>query len=277
METWNFYRTDHEIRKSRKRTEGWTIPAMQRLCAGGRIRVLSVGCGSAVDVAVLREHGYLCWGSDPDGNCCADARKFFVQSDACSLPFASETFDVTICLEALEHIGSPNTNREWTPRPEYLANRKRAVAELLRVVRPGGLILVVTPNRLFPIDEHGTGKTGIRWHLPFRDLTLSYFELRSLFMPKCHQMGVLPYEGYYELEKLKRLGGERFVRAVQFLLPIFSNRLLHVLGPHLFVYFRKLGNVTERPAKHDSAFAHLNGARLVGAEDSEQRAEKRVG
>ena len=55
-------------------------------------------------------------------------------------------------------------------------------------------------------------------------------------------MGVLPYEGYYELEKLKRLGGAHFVRLVKSVLPIFSNRLLHVFGPHLFVYFRKLGN-----------------------------------
>jgi len=262
METWNFYRTDHEIRKSRKRTEEWTIPAIKRFCDRGRIRLLSVGCGSAVDVAVLRERGYFCWGADPDEKCCADAREFFVQSDACSLPFASEAFDVTMCLEALEHIGAPNTNREWKPRPEYRANRRRAVEELLRVTKPAGLIIIVTPNRLFPFDEHGTGKTGIRWHLPFRDLTLSYFELRRLFLPKCDQMGVLPYQGYYELEKLKRLGGKPFVRLVKSVLPIFANRFLHVFGPHLFVYFRKLRSATEPGSNGGSALVtHVNEAR----------------
>ena len=110
---------------------------------------------------------------------------------------------------------------------------------MLRVTKPGGVIILVTPNRLFPIDEHGKGKTGIRWHLPFRDQTLSYFELRKLFLPKCGRMGVLPYEGYYELEKLERLGGGPLVRLVKFVLPIFSNCLLHVLGPHLFLYFQK--------------------------------------
>ena len=107
MELWNFYRTENEIRKSRKRTEEWTIPAIRRFYDRSGIRLLSVGCGSAVDVAVLRERGYLCWGTDPDENCCAEAREFFVQADACSLPFDSEGFDVTMCMEALEHIGTP--------------------------------------------------------------------------------------------------------------------------------------------------------------------------
>jgi SAM-dependent methyltransferase len=271
METWNFYRTDHEIRKSRRRTEEWTIPAIKRFYDGGRLHLLSVGCGSAVDVVVLREHGYLCWGADPDENCFADAREFFVQSDSCSLPFDSAGFDVTMCMEALEHIGAPNTNREWKPRPEYRANRKRAVEELLRVTKPGGLIIIVTPNRLFPIDEHGTGKTGIRWHLPFRDLTLSYFELRRLFLPKCDQMGVLPYEGYYELEKLKRLGGLPLVRLAKSVLPIFSNRFLHIFGPHLFVYFRKLGNATDFAPDRRSAFvAHVNEAHRIASEHEER-------
>ena len=243
MELWNFYRTDNEVRKSRKRTEQWTIPAIRRLYDGSSLRLLSVGCGSAVDVAILREHGYCCWGTDPDENCHPAAREFFVQSDACSLPFKSEDFDVTMCMEAFEHIGAPNTNRAWKPCPEYRANRRRAAEELLRVTKPGGLIILVTPNRLFPIDEHGTGKTGLRWHLPFQDQTLSYFELRNLFFPKCDRMGVLPYKGYYELEKLKALGGVPMIRLVKSVLPIFSNRILHVFGPHLFIYFRKIENV----------------------------------
>jgi SAM-dependent methyltransferase len=189
MELWNFYRTDNEVRKSRKRTEEWTIPAIKRFYDGGTVRMLSVGCGSAVDVAVLREHGYFCWGTDPDENCCTDARKFFVQSDACSLPFDSEDFDLTMCMEAFEHIGAPNTNREWKPCPEYRVNRKRAAEELLRVTKPGGVIIVVTPNRLFPIDEHGAGKTGLRWHLPFQDQTLSSFCLNAIEWESCRTRG----------------------------------------------------------------------------------------
>jgi hypothetical protein len=77
--------------------------------------------------------------------------------------------------------------------------------------------------------------------MPFGDLTLSYFELKRLFLPACEEMGVLPYGRYFELEKLQSLGGAWMTRFVSSLLPAFSNRLLHIFGPHLFVYFRKAG------------------------------------
>ena len=62
---WDFYRTQKEVRKSRRRTEEWIIPTIEQFYGKGAVpRVLSVGCGSAVDVAVLRQHGYDCWGTD---------------------------------------------------------------------------------------------------------------------------------------------------------------------------------------------------------------------
>jgi SAM-dependent methyltransferase len=240
--TWDFYRTGKEVRKSRRRTEEWIIPVIRKFCGTNtNIRVLSVGCGSAVDVAVLRQHGYDCWGTDLTAECHPDAQGAFLQANACSLPFQSCDFDVTMCLEAFEHIGAPNTNREWKPCPEYMANRKKAASELLRVTKPRGVVILVTPNRLFPVDEHGPGASGFRWHMPIGDMTLSYFELKRLFLPACEEVGTLPYGRYFELEKLERLGGPLLARLVSCVLPIFSSRLLHCspLGPHLFVYFRK--------------------------------------
>lgn len=64
----------------------------------------------------------------------------FLHHRACPLPFADETFDVVACLEALE----------FTPRPEA------TLAELVRVLRPGGLLVIT--NRVGP---------GVRW-LPGR-------------------------------------------------------------------------------------------------------------
>ena len=103
------------------------------------------------------------------------------------------------------------------------------------------MLIIATPNRLFPIDEHGSGRTRLRWHMPFGDMTLSYFELKRLFLPASEKMGVLPYGRYFELEKLEELGGPWFARFVDFLLPLLSNGVLHCspFGPHLFVYFRK--------------------------------------
>lgn len=47
-----------------------------------------------------------------------------------ALPFASAEFDAAVCLEGIEHI----------QRPQLL------LSELLRVVRPGGLVIISTPN-----------------------------------------------------------------------------------------------------------------------------------
>lgn len=58
--------------------------------------------------------------------------------DGGELPFDDGSFDVVESLDVLEHV----------PHPQ------RYIAELTRVLRPGGAVLLVTPNRLFPMEQH---------------------------------------------------------------------------------------------------------------------------
>jgi SAM-dependent methyltransferase len=236
---WDFYRTEKELRKSRRRAEEWILPTMRHLVSRGGARILDVGCGNGVEVAVLRANGFRCVGIDFDPNCHSTAKGAFAQADACRLPFANDIFDSVLSLEVIEHIGAPPG--WWRPTSEAYAERWKYVSELLRVTKPGGVIVLATPNRHFPFDEHGTGSTQLRWHLPVRDLTLSYFELKKMFCGKCAEVGVLPYGRYYELEKIQRLLGSACTRAISSFLHVFSSRFLHVspVNPHLFLYFRK--------------------------------------
>ena len=64
----------------------------------------------------------------------------FVEGDATNLPFELGAFDLAGSLRTLHHIA----------RPEL------AVAELVRVTRPGGRVLVV--DQLAPIDPAGRGR-----------------------------------------------------------------------------------------------------------------------
>jgi SAM-dependent methyltransferase len=56
-----------------------------------------------------------------------------------SLPFPDETFDVVFSHEVLEHV----------------ADDRACVAEMVRVARSGGRIVVFVPNRLYPFETHG--------------------------------------------------------------------------------------------------------------------------
>ncbi len=60
----------------------------------------------------------------------------FSQEDACELSFLSDNFDIVVSSECIEHTRSPY----------------QAIEEMIRVTRPGGYIVVTTPNRLwFPV------------------------------------------------------------------------------------------------------------------------------
>jgi ubiquinone/menaquinone biosynthesis C-methylase UbiE len=57
-----------------------------------------------------------------------------VAADMTTLPFGPEVFDKAVSVTALE----------------FIANAKRAVAELFRVTRPGGIVVAATLNSLSP-------------------------------------------------------------------------------------------------------------------------------
>ena len=55
------------------------------------------------------------------------------------LPFADDSFDLILSNEVIEHV----------------ANDRAAVAEMARVARPGGRIVIFAPNRWYPVEQHG--------------------------------------------------------------------------------------------------------------------------
>ncbi len=108
------------------------------LAPSSQAKLLDVGCGSGWSTYMFSEAGYDATGIDlnPD--------RFEVkQGPGCHLtfgsgtdiPFESETFDLVSCYQCLEHI----------PEPE------KALREMIRVCRPGGVISIVGPNLVSPI------------------------------------------------------------------------------------------------------------------------------
>lgn len=65
----------------------------------------------------------------------------FVQVDGVKLPFDDESFDVVVSNHVVEHV----------PGPDSQATH---LHELMRVVRPGGVVYLATPNKLWLTDPH---------------------------------------------------------------------------------------------------------------------------
>jgi SAM-dependent methyltransferase len=99
--------------------------------------VLEVGCGEGYGTALLASAADRILGVDYDAPTVAHARATyprasFVRANLAALPVASRAVDVVATLQVVEHV--------WN-HPEF-------VRECLRVLRPGGQLLVTTPNRL---------------------------------------------------------------------------------------------------------------------------------
>ena len=119
--------------------------------AVGGLRVLDAGCGTGSGADVLSRAGAEeVVGVDiaPEAVTAAMERfgsvATFRLGDLTALPFDSESFDVAIAFEVLEHIGG----------------RPRALEELRRVLRPDGLLLLSTRNRSVAADKNGQQLTS---------------------------------------------------------------------------------------------------------------------
>jgi ubiquinone/menaquinone biosynthesis C-methylase UbiE len=118
---------------------GTMRPARRRMAEAlsGCASVLDVGCGGGASTAALLDQGIAeVWGLDPSPYLlrCADARvpgARFVQGVAEDTGFADARFDGVACCFVFHEIPPPAADR--------------ALAELRRVLRPGGRLVVVEP------------------------------------------------------------------------------------------------------------------------------------
>lgn len=100
--------------------------------------VLDVGCGLG-DVLSGLDPGYTLHGTDYArfnvgvANRRLAGKAKITQASIYELPYTSDTFDVALCLEVLEHI----------------QDDARAVREIARVLKPGGILIAAVPYTFY--------------------------------------------------------------------------------------------------------------------------------
>ena len=109
-------------------------------------RVLDLGCGTGVLASHLAGAGYSVVGADPSAGMLEVMRTRApevesVQASGTDLPFADGEFDLSVSVATMHHIADAG-------------DVARALAEMARVVRPGGHVLVWDHNPRNPYWPH---------------------------------------------------------------------------------------------------------------------------
>jgi 2-polyprenyl-6-hydroxyphenyl methylase / 3-demethylubiquinone-9 3-methyltransferase len=118
----------------------WVAERIREVLGSRPSRVLDIGCGGGLLARHLATEGHQVTGLDASVGSLRAARAAdkqltsapaYLAGDAYCLPFPSAAFDAVSALDFLEHVTEP----------------VRVIAEVARVLRPGGLFLFHTFNR----------------------------------------------------------------------------------------------------------------------------------
>lgn len=199
---------------------------------GGRF--LDCGCGTGEYVRILHlQRGLDTCGVEYDSKAAELAQSDAIlnnrlfQGDLQNLPFAAESWDYAMLNEVLEHV----------------SDDRKALRETRRILKPGGLLFVFSPNRWFPFETHGVDlkMTGRRIHwLPF----IPYLPVK---------WGERFYSSwarnYWQNELKRALETAGFViEERDYIWPTFENISGHQPGVFKFLrpVLRFLGNIAEK-------------------------------
>jgi len=178
----------------------WRAGQQRRLemilaAAGDRIhgRVLENGCGIGMYVEHLEPLAGNVIGLEYDFERTREAHR---QSDkiVCAagegLPFPEGSFDLILSHEVLEHV----------------QDDRRAVQEMVRVLRSGGRAVIFVPNRGYPFETH-----GIYWHGKYHFGNIPLVN----YLPRRMRNWLAPHVRVYSAKDLQTLFTGLAVETVQ--------------------------------------------------------------
>lgn len=127
----------------------WRTGQQRRLnmivkAAGERVKgmILENGCGVGMYVEHISPFGGTVIGLEYDFDRTLEARTrspHILSAAGENLPILSSTFDLILSHEVIEHV----------------QDDRAAIREMIRVLKPGGRIVLFCPNRGYPVETHG--------------------------------------------------------------------------------------------------------------------------
>ena len=178
----------------------WRAGQQRRLemiinAAGDRIKgkVLENGCGVGMYVEHLSPIGGTIIGLEFDFERAAQARQnsaHILNAAGEFLPLPSCAFDLILSHEVIEHV----------------QDDRAAIREMIRVLRPGGRVVLFCPNRGYPFETHGIFWNG-KYHFGNK-LFVNY-------LPRAWRDKLAPHVRVYSKADLDKLFADLPIRFIE--------------------------------------------------------------
>ena len=178
----------------------WRAGQQRRLemithAAGERIRgnILENGCGVGMYVEHLAPFGGTIIGLEYDFERAAEAlinSLHILNAAGEFLPLPSATFDLILSHEVIEHV----------------QNDHSAIQEMVRVLKPGGRVVIFCPNRGYPFETH-----GLYWQGKY------YFgnKLFINYLPRALRDKLAPHVRVYSTSDMRKLFEDLPVKLIE--------------------------------------------------------------
>jgi len=186
---------------------------------------LDTGCGTGANLDRLSGRGK--WtGADVSPHaasfCARRGHPYLVMSEACRLPFEDGSFDGAVALDLFEHLREDG----------------KAVAELLRCLRPGGRLLVTVPACPFLWSSHDVAMGHVRRYS--RPALISLLSDAGFIILKITNFLGLLFPPMLAGRVLQKLGGDP-TDTISYEWPDFLNRFLTSVIRLELLWLRRFG------------------------------------
>lgn len=208
------------------------------------MRLLDIGCGNgSYTLELSRRAKWVCALDILEANLRAFREPISrVQGVGESLPFATASFDAITMIEVLEHTESDIN----------------VLHECFRVLRPGGLLILFVPNKLYPFESHPChcGNLSLGPNVPFvswlpagirRHLCYARIYTRRQLLSMARSAG---FEALHSSYMFPPLDGFPLPWRIKEMYRRYSKRLestaLSIFGVSLFVILQKPDSVSKQ-------------------------------
>jgi 2-polyprenyl-6-hydroxyphenyl methylase/3-demethylubiquinone-9 3-methyltransferase len=202
------------------------------------LKILDVGCGGGFTCEFMAARNAQVFGIDQSQACIEAAKKHaafsnlnieYQHSFSENLPYSTNFFDIVICVDVLEHV----------------ADLERTIAEIHRVLKPGGLFCFDTVNRTLK------SQLIMIWLLEniLRKIPHGIHDWKNFIRPK-------------ELVNLMQDTGFKNIEIKGF--NLFGNTVWDYYAA--YIYYKKTGSFNVR-IDNDTSVMYIGKAEKVGNEE----------